>query len=158
MRKAPLKRLVATLSGSGFPVHLQNDPSQELPFFKVGSLSSVDTHGFITNSSNTISRQTADDLVAELIPEESSLMAKIGAATFLGRVAQNRTTCCIDNNMMALVPRQGVDQRFVYYLLHNIDVFPLMNPGAVPNLNMTAFRHLDVAFPELSEQRLIADF
>lgn len=109
-------------------------------------------------SRDTISFQTAVELGAEIIPENSSLMAKIGAATVLGRVGQNPTRCCIDNNLMALIPKVGTHPRFLYYLLHTIDLAPSMNPGAVPNLNLHAFRHRGVPLPEPSSQCAIADY
>ncbi|PRZ12209.1 restriction endonuclease subunit S [Nesterenkonia sandarakina] len=158
MNHAPLKRLARISSGTGFPIAYQGEESEDVSFFKVGSLKSVDLWGMMLKSRDTISFQTAVGLGAEIIPENSSLMAKIGAATVLGRVAQNPKECCIDNNLMALIPKDGTHPRFLYYLLHTIDLAPLMNPGAVPNLNLHAFRHRVVPYPEPSSQFAIADY
>ncbi|MBX7557762.1 restriction endonuclease subunit S, partial [Streptomyces sp. tea 10] len=158
MSTAQLKRICRAISGAGFPHSVQGISDEPIPFFKVGSLQHADTFGQLLQPENTISAQTAKELGAELIPPQSILMAKIGAATLLQKVRQNRTKCCIDNNMMALVPATNTEPRYLFYLLCAIELRPHMNPGAVPNLNVSSFLNSRVPVFGGCEQQQIADY
>lgn len=157
MRTVPLKRLCTIVSGSGFPSDLQGNLDESITFYKVGSLNQINKNNVLINPEHTISYETAEKLGATLIPENSCLMAKIGAAVFLQRVALTPSTSCIDNNMMALIPSENTYPRYLFYVLQTIQLEPLMNPGAVPNLNMEYFRNIPVTYPAYNEQVRIAD-
>jgi len=85
-------------------------------------------------------------------------MAKIGAALLLARYALTTRPACIDNNMQALVPREGsVDSRFLSYAMEEVSVHSLVKPGPVPSLDVMGMKMTDVAYhPSLDEQHRIA--
>lgn len=149
--------LVKLVSGSGFPHKYQGQVGEELPFYKVGSMSLVDRQGFIRDDRNTISTEEAHQLAAHIIPENSVLMAKIGAALLLGRFVRNSISCCIDNNMLALIPSNNVDSSFLMLSLSLVDIELLERPGPVPTLDLTGLRQNRIPLPPLAEQRRIAD-
>ncbi|WP_368921568.1 restriction endonuclease subunit S [Corynebacterium striatum] len=149
--------LVKLVSGSGFPHKYQGQVGEELPFYKVGSMSLVDRQGFIRDDRNTISTEEAHQLAAHIIPENSVLMAKIGAALLLGRFVRNSISCCIDNNMLALIPSNNVDSSFLMLSLSLVDIELLERPGPVPTLDLTGLRQSRIPLPPLAEQRRIAD-
>ena len=157
MQKVPLKRLCTIVSGTGFPNYYQVISDESIPFYKVGSLSKINSENYLNQAENTISYDTAKALGATLIPPQSSLMAKIGAAVLLKRVAINAHESCIDNNMMAIIPKPNIHPKYLFYLLQTIQLEPLMNPGAVPNLNMEFFRNTSVPYVPWDEQKRIAD-
>lgn len=157
MQKVPLKRLCTIVSGTGFPNSYQGISDEIIPFYKVGSLSKINSENYLNQAENTISYDTAKALGATLIPPQSSLMAKIGAAVLLKRVAINAHESCIDNNMMAIIPKPNIHPKYLFYLLQTIQLEPLMNPGAVPNLNMEFFRNTSVSYIPWEEQKKIAD-
>ena len=150
--------LSTTQSGSGFPPRMQGQTSKELPFYKVGSLSIVGEDGTINDSRNTISIDEAHELKAAIIPPGSILMAKIGAALLLGRFVQTKFDCCIDNNMLALIPQKGVDPRYLHYATCLIDVTHLENPGPIPTLDINGLLQVRIPLPPLPTQRAIADY
>lgn len=156
MRMVPLKLLCKIISGAGFPHDAQGQSDNEIPFYKVGSLSSADNHGMLDGAENSISYEMAKGLGAVIVPPNSCLMAKIGAATLLQRVGMTMNPACFDNNMMAIVPKTGVHPRYLFYILQTISLQPLMNPGTVPNLNMEFFRSVPVPFHNYKEQQKIA--
>lgn len=149
--------LVKLVSGSGFPHKHQGKVGEELPFYKVGSISLVDRQGFIRDDRNTISSEEAHQLAAHIIPANSVLMAKIGAALLLGRFVRNSIACCIDNNMLALIPGNNVDSSFLMLSLSLVDIELLEKPGPVPTLDLTGLRQNRIPLPPLAEQRRIAD-
>ncbi|WP_270450101.1 restriction endonuclease subunit S [Kocuria marina] len=151
-----LKRLARQVSGSGFPHDYQGDPAQEIPFFKVGSLKdSVD--GKLTDSPNTVSTSTAKALGAMIFPENTVVLAKIGAALFSNRTARLGKPSCIDNNMLGLIPHPGVNPEFLQGIISNMDLVPLGNPGAVPSLNMAWYREQPAWLPSYTNQQEIVE-
>lgn len=153
-----LTLILDVVSGAGFPDKYQGLSGEELPFYKVSSLSTV-KHGRLGDAENSVSRDVADELRARVIPSGSVVMAKIGAALLLARYALTTRPACIDNNMQALVPREGsVDSRFLSYAMEEVSVHSLVKPGPVPSLDVMGMKMTDVAYhPSLDEQRRIAD-
>ncbi len=153
----PLKRLGALQAGSGFPDHEQGDLAQEIPFFKVGDMGSTSNVREMLQWQHTVSRKTALNLRAHVIPADTVVFAKVGAALLLNRRRILVRPSCIDNNMMGFVPF-CCDPIWAFYLLSAFDIGVLANPGAVPSVNEGQMRDSPVAVPPLPEQRAIAVF
>lgn len=60
--------------------------------------------------------------------------------------------------MMALVPAKNTRPRYLFYLMHAIDLRPHINPGAVPNLSISSFLNTRVPVLEGCQQQQIADY
>lgn len=150
--------VVDVVSGSGFPDKFQGVPDEELPFYKVSSLSNMDRQ-VLTDSDNTVSREIADQLGARVIPSQSVVMAKIGAALLLARYALTSRPSCIDNNMQALVPhRDVIVSRFLAYAMEDVSIPSLVKSGPVPSLDVMGMKMSRIAFsPSIKEQYRIAD-
>lgn len=141
------------VSGSGFPHEYQGMEGEELPFYKVRSLSTADCSGVIHDDRNTISKEIASHLKAEIIPPRSVLLAKIGEAMRLCRFVVNSDECCIDNNLMAIVPRrQHIRTDYLRLALSSVTVDVLVQPGPVPSLNMQGLRMFSIPLPSLDAQ------
>ncbi|MBT2588493.1 hypothetical protein [Arthrobacter sp. ISL-95] len=156
--RAQLTLTVDVISGSGFPDKYQGASTNELPFYKVGSMSSA-VNGYLGEDENSVSRSTAAELGARVIPPGSILMAKIGAALMLARFVQTTKSACIDNNMQALVPRDGVvDPRFLAYAMTEVSIPSLVKNGPVPTVDVMGMKMTHIACPStLDEQKRIAD-
>lgn len=148
------------ISGSGFPHDYQGIEDEEYPFYKVGSLSTTDGNAIVRDFRNTVSKETALELGAKVIPGGSVLMAKIGEAMRLCRFAVNATNCCIDNNMMAIVPRfEHITTDYLRLALTLVTVDVLVNPGPVPSLNVQGLRMFSIPLPSLEiQERLTAEW
>lgn len=149
--------VVNVVSGSGFPDAFQGLTGEELPFYKVSSLKSADL-GKLGTADNSISTATAAKLKARIIPPGSVVMAKIGAALFLGRYAQTTVPCCIDNNMQALVPRTGmIDSRYLSYVMTQVPLRALVKDGPVPTVDVMGLKMTHVPYQAFENQQAIAD-
>lgn len=102
-------------SGNVFPEKYQgNAPNSDtFPFFKVSDLNNDNI--FLKNSRNYITKEDAKDIHASLIPKNSIIFAKIGAAIFLERKRILKQNSFIDNNMCAFICRDKIDYSFIYY-------------------------------------------
>lgn len=153
-----LGRFTRLVSGAGFPLDEQGVEGEDVAFYKVNALGQADPDGVIRKGWDTISLATAHRLRAPLLRPGTIVLAKIGAALQLGRVRRTDRLSTIDNNMLAVIPSSNVDPAFLAYALQTFDFDALVNPGAVPSLDMRAFRQRPTFFPPLEEQRAIAEY
>ena len=154
-----LKEVGRLMAGSAFPEALQGVEGEELPFFKVGDLAKSTDGRWLPDSSHTISRERADAIRARVIPAESVVYAKIGAALLLNRRRVTTRPSCIDNNMSAYVPdRDQVTTHWALYTLSLLDFREHVNPGAVPSLSEGDQAILPIPLPPLDEQQAIAAY
>jgi type I restriction enzyme, S subunit len=153
-----IRRVATLLSGSGFPPIEQNQVGEDLPFFKVGDLASASADGMLQTPASSISKQTASRLRASVIPPGSTILPKIGAALFGNRRAMTTVPCCIDNNLLAVVPGQSLSPRFCFYLLSAVDAARYAHPGPVPSLDVAALAEAALFRPSIRDQSAIIDF
>ena len=154
-----LKDVGALIGGSGFPHEYQGIQGEDLPFYKVGDLVGSSDGMTMHEGRNSVSRETAAQLRASVIPAGSLLWAKIGAALFLNRRRITAQPCCIDNNMTAFVPdHDKASTDWAFFWTGTLDFGELANPGAVPSLSEGYQSTLPFILPPLDEQQAIADF
>lgn len=154
-----LKDVGRLIGGAGFPHELQNVQDEELYFYKVGDLSLSENDKTLLSSPHSISRETAKTLRASVIPKESIVYAKIGAALLLNRRRMTTAECCIDNNMTAyVVNRDRVSPDWAFYWLATIDFAEHVNPGAVPSFSEGYQSVLSIPLPPLEEQNNVVSF
>lgn len=157
-----IKRLkfVGKLQGGiGFPHDYQNVQDLELPFYKVGDLGLSKNNRNMPKAQHTINNEIAHLLGAKIIPPNSILYAKVGAALLLNRRRINDEKCCIDNNMTAFIPNfSKITTAWAFYSLSIIDFKVFVNPGAIPSLSEGYQENLQICIPPLEEQTAIVNY
>lgn len=156
-RVGPRLRHVSHLvRGSGFPHEKQGREEGDLPFFKVGDLSRPANNPFLLECENWISHETALELRATIVPPDSVMFPKIGAALAGGvrRISTIPSVC--DNNVLAVVP-STIEARYLRYWLSTVDLVEIANPGPVPSLDDDALKDLRVPITDRGRQSAIAD-
>ena len=154
-----LKEVGVLKGGAGFPPDLQDVAGEELPFYKVGDLKASTDGRLMTTPEHTISKEIASKLRAAIIPKDSILYAKIGAALSLNRRRVTFGNCCIDNNMTAYIPQKKfIQTSWAFYWLSSLDFSTFKNPGAVPSFSEGDQGVLPILVPPISEQTQIAEF
>ena len=155
-RISSLKRYGYFKGGAGFPHAYQGNTEENIPFFKVNSLSK--DKRFLSSFSDFVGEETAKKLGAKIFPKNSIFFAKVGAALLLERIRTNQQPCCIDNNMMGFVIQNELSFNFAFYLMSLIDFKYLVNPGAVPSINESQISSFLISVPPISEQTQIANY
>ena len=150
-------RIARTISGSGFPPDYQGRSFGDLPFVKVSDISHGSNSEGIKAAANYVSHADQRTLGARIVPSEAVIFPKVGAALLGNARAITLTKCLIDNNVMAIVPREG-DIRFWKYALLTIDLSELSGSGPLPYISDSQVRDLRLPFPSVDRQRRIADF
>lgn len=152
-----VKDLGTLKGGSGFPDKYQNEQSGKYPFFKVSDMNHWKNEKYMKVANNYINEEIQKEIKATIIPKNSIVFAKVGAALMLERKRILETDSCIDNNMMALLVKDTFDFNFVYYLFQNIKLSQKSNQGALPSLNAKDVYSIKCKIPkDYQEQRAIA--
>ena len=139
-----IRHLGKVKNGAGFPVELQGDASNEIPFFKVKHLAVNGLDLRITDSDDTITKETARTLRATVFPSGTIVFAKIGAALLLGRFSMLGVEGCIDNNLAAfVVNKRLVDPDYLLLCFERFEMQLMVQPGAVPSLSTEKFINQD---------------
>ena len=144
------------IAGNGFPNKYQGFKDYEIPFYKVGSLKLSDRQGYIFDDTNTINNDIFKILKCSLIPVNSILFAKIGEAIKLNRRSINNKPCCIDNNMMAFIPKCCLF-KYAYYWTTTIDLYKYAKATIVPALRKIELDFIPFPLPPLAEQERIVN-
>ena len=144
-------------NGIGFPIRYQGKQNGDLPFCKVSDMNLVGNEVYITRSNNYISYEEACIMNAPIVPHNSIIFAKVGAALLLNRRRIAKCKICVDNNMMALIPDKCVNLYFIYKKLITIDFADYAQEGALPSINSSQISKISIAVPPLPEQKAIAE-
>lgn len=154
-----LSEVAQVTSGIGFPNEYQGHTSGDLPFFKVSDISfAVLAHrGELRVANHYVSHEVAEKLKGKPLAPGSTVFAKIGEAVRLNRRATVTTPCLIDNNVMAVKAREGVDDRYVHQFLRTIDFGESARSTTVPSLRKGDVEGLRFPLAPIAEQKRIAD-
>ncbi|MBO8142799.1 MAG: restriction endonuclease subunit S [Firmicutes bacterium] len=153
----PLKRLAWFKSGAGFPVHHQGDMNAEIPFFKVSDMNIPGNEKYLRICPNTVSMTVARSLGATVFPAGTIIFPKVGGALLTNKRRIAESHCCIDNNMMGCVARNG-DRDFLFLIMSCIDLGTIAKLGPVPAISEGEVREIRVALPSAPEQTAIVEY
>ena len=156
-KKVRLGDLGRFVSGNGFPLQYQGEQKGELPFYKVSDFNNNNDDRYLHEANNYISHDTSNILHCNIIPKNSIVFAKIGAAIFLERKRLTSEQCCIDNNMMSFQFSDRYDSDFLLYVLKTINLGDLVNATALPALKTKDLQELEILLPpSIVEQHAIS--
>ena len=146
------------IAGTGFPKLYQGIIGEKYPFYKVGSLRSIDADGYLMDNQHSIDDKILLKIKAKKIEPNSIVFAKIGEAIKLNRRGLTKQVCCVDNNMMAFqADKNLLDYHYVYYWSTGIDLYKYTNATTVPAIRKTDLEKIVFPLPPLSEQyRIVA--
>jgi type I restriction enzyme S subunit len=146
-------------SGSGFPVNQQGLLNEEIPFYKVSDMNLVGNERHMISHNNSVSRETAKQLGAKVIPAKSVIFPKIGGAIATNKKRILSIPSCVDNNVMGIYPNDKlVNPEFFFHLLNSIKLSSFANEAALPSIKKSTVEERLVKIPNsLSEQERICD-
>ena len=145
-------------AGDGFPTRFQEQQNGKCPFFKVGDLSRLGNESEMVNAVHFISESVKNKINAKPFAAGTIVFAKIGAAVHLERKRLLVGPSCIDNNLMGyIVNPERMNSKFAYFGFKTISLGDYANTSAVPSLNSTDLKKIEIRLPSKSEQTAIAE-
>ncbi|MCU0776477.1 MAG: restriction endonuclease subunit S [Akkermansiaceae bacterium] len=152
-----LEDLVTIKSGNGFPKHFQGKTSGDYPFYKVGDISANWQEGrtALISANNYLDEIEVRKIRGTLLPANTTVFAKIGAAVALNRRGLLTTKSLVDNNVMGLIPGSDIVPKYLFWVMCQIDLGAKTRGGAVPSLRKGDLEEIEINLPSLAEQHQI---
>lgn len=158
-KKKKIGDIAIVLQGYGFPEKYQGQKYGDLPFCKVGDISSAVDRGemFINKADNFVDYSLLPVLHAQPIPAGSTIFAKIGEAIRSNKRIRTGVPCLIDNNAAAVKSKGEISDTFLFYLMSKVNLADYSG-GIVPSVNKSTIEAIDVLVPSSrDEQQKIAE-
>lgn len=143
-------------SGAGFPNDEQGGVTG-VPFYKVSDMNLPGNEEFMTTANNHVSQEQVARLKLKPIKNRALIFAKVGAAIFLER-KREAVNFLIDNNMMAFIPRDNLEEEYLRHLFSIITLSKYAQVGSLPSYNGSDLATIKLFLPTSQEQRKIAAF
>ena len=128
-------------------------------------LSSFDTYPFLKvedmNNCSKYQEQSREysNSRKNLVPKNSIIFPKRGAAILNNKVRVMRSEFLMDSNLMALTPHNNqINFEFLYYKLCKEQLFKIADTSSVPQINNKHILPYIIYLPSLPEQTKIANF
>lgn len=158
-RTVKLGEIAILQSGIAFPKKLQGKTRGKLPFAKVGDISRTgrSKNIYLSGADNYVDEIEIQQLKGKSVPPGAILFAKIGEAIKQNHRVISKQEAFIDNNAMAVIPKsQLVDLHYLYWMLKEIDFYPLASSTTVPSIRKTILEEILILLPSMDEQKRIA--
>jgi type I restriction enzyme S subunit len=144
-------------AGNAFPKERQGVSTGELPFIKVSDFELPGNERRITKANNYLSTAAAQELKVKRHRAGGVAFAKIGIALTYNRRRLLTMETAVDNNLMvAEAINARCDDLYFYYLLKTVDFNLIANGSALPYLNASDIRSIEVSIHPRNEQVAIA--
>ncbi len=154
--KTTLGDVAAVQSGTGFPVRYQGQADGHIPFYKVSDMNIAGNEREMMRENNSITEGVRRELGAFLFPKGSILFPKIGGAIATNKKRLSTCDCCVDNNVMGVIPKRGrIDSEFLFYFFLSHDLSEFANKAHLPSIRKTVVEAWPIAVPPLAEQQRI---
>ncbi len=153
-----LSDVAAVESGAGFPLVHQGTQDAAFPFLKVSDMNLSGNERAINRWNNSVSEQVRGKLRAKAFPAGSLIFPKIGAAIATNKKRQLTRPSCVDNNVMAILPKpELLDPDFLYYLFLTKNLSDFASDSNPPSIRKSDVEKWSVRVPSLAEQCRIVD-
>jgi type I restriction enzyme S subunit len=152
-----LSDVASVQSGAGFPEKYQGQVGREIPFYKVSDMNIAGNELEMIYENNSVADEVRRELGAFLFPKGSVIFPKIGGAIATNKKRLTTRDCCVDNNVMGVVPKAGkIDSAFLYYFFLAYDLSEFANEAHLPSIKKSVVEDWPIILPtSLSEQQRI---
>jgi Restriction endonuclease S subunits len=154
-----LNEVAAVESGVGFPEALQGKLDEPLAFFKVGDMNTPGNEVDIRFPRHTVSEQTRAQLGARVFPVGSVIFPKVGGAIATNKKRLVARPCCVDNNVMGVIPDpRRLASELLYQLMLNKPLTDFSNDAGLPSIRKSTVEAWRFRMPaDLAAQALLAE-
>ena len=154
--KVPLGEVAEIGSGAAFSTRFQGKTGETYPFLKVSDMNLPGNGERILSWRNSVNEEIRTVLRARAFPPGSIIFPKIGAAIATNKKRLLTRASCVDNNVMAVVPRpERLAPEFLLFLLYRKDLSDFASRSNPPSMRKGAVEGWEVPLP--TPQRAAAD-
>lgn len=120
--------------GFGFPHSHQGRKNEKYPFYKVSDMNTLGNEVYMKTHNHSVNDEDVKKLKLKIYPAGTIIFPKIGAAIATNKKRILSTPSTVDNNVMVLVPKDGVSSEYLYNHLLNFDLSDWSNKSALPSI------------------------
>ena len=141
------------ISGVGFPESEQGGVDG-IPFFKVSDMNLSDNEVVLKKANHYVTEaQIAKHKWQPIEQLPCIFFAKVGAALLLNRKRLVHQPFLLDNNTMAFIINNGLNDYFIKTLFDTIELPELAQTGALPSINAKDVENVSVLIPPTPEEQ-----
>jgi len=142
-------------TGYGFPKRYQGHADLDILFCKVSDMNLPGNEREIHTTVHTVDAYMLKQLKARAQPPGTVIFPKIGGAIATNKRRLLVRPTVIDNNCLGLIPRDDIDQMWLYILMSSIDLTAYQSGTSMPSLSHATLSSIHVKLPPLKDQRRI---
>jgi restriction endonuclease S subunit len=143
-------------SGYAFPPKHQGG-IEGTPFFKVSDMNTPGNEVWLSAAANRVTDEVLSQTRARVHPAGTVVFAKVGAALATEKRRLLAQPSAFDNNVMGLVAKPSVLPEYLYNFMLTVRLGALAQPGAVPSVNQSHLRRIQLELPPLPVQKRIIE-
>ena len=145
-------------SGVGFPLQYQGTQNAQFPFLKVSDMNLHGNERSICTWNHSITDEVRIQLRAKAFPAGALIFPKVGGAIGTNKKRQLTRPSCVDNNVMAVSPKQNkLDADFLYFLFQTKNLSEFASASNPPSIRKSDVEAWSFDLPPLPEQRRLID-
>ena len=139
------------IPGKSIPLSKENEGGN-IAYVKVADFNFPGNERAIVSSPRHVSYETASS--SGIIPINSTLFAKNGAAALSNKKRITRISACIDMNTMAVFPIDDrIEADYLFAFFENLDLTQYVLIGAIPQYRPKEIMNIQIPLPPLALQR-----
>lgn len=143
-------------SGYAFPPKHQGG-TEGTPFFKVSDMNTSGNEVRLSAAANRVTDEVLSQTKARVHPAGTVVFAKVGAALATEKRRLLAQPSAFDNNVMGLIAKPGVLPEFLYNFMLTVRLGAFAQTGAVPSVNQSHLRRIELELPPLPVQERIIE-
>ncbi len=145
-------------SGVGFPLQYQGTQNAQFPFLKVSDMNLHGNERSICTWNHSITDEVRIQLRAKAFPAGALIFPKVGGAIGTNKKRQLTRPSCVDNNVMAVSPKQNkLDADFLYFLFQTKNLSEFASASNPPSIRKSDVEAWSFDLPPLPEQHRLVD-
>ncbi len=158
MKSVCLSEVADIDSGAGFPLQYQGTQNAQFPFLKVSDMNLPGNERSIYTWNHSITDEVRIQLRAKALPAGALIFPKVGGAIGTNKKRQLTRPSCVDNNVMAVSPKQNrLDADFLYFLFQTKNLSEFASDSNPPSIRKSDVEKWSFNLPPLPEQRRLVD-
>jgi restriction endonuclease S subunit len=152
-----LANFASVESGNGFPLTFQGEIDNKIPFYKVSDMNLPGNEKYMLSHNNSVSMETVRALRLRIFPPGSVIFPKIGAAIATNKKRITTVDCCVDNNVIGIIPDSTLDSEYLHSLLQFKDLNEFASSSSPPSMRKTDVEGWNIPGHSISEQNVFSE-
>lgn len=141
--------IATVVSGQSIPAILE-DEKGDYPYVKVADFNIEGNERRISTSSHLITSENAEQ--SRIIPIGTIVFAKNGAASLSNKKRVTNVECCIDMNVIGVIPSEKVIPDFLLAFFESINISDYVRQGAIPSIAPKDVENIGLFIPSMEKQ------